>query len=226
MNEKYIRVRDLKDELGITAKGLDNAIKRKEIVKHYPYEKNIPYVLRDDAEILKKHIANNGRVKSIIEKDKRELELEKENIALNEERKKLLFEIEVLNTKFTENILKVEELQNDKESFKSQIDHLQIQANKYQERLEEANKLLLLEKAESEKFKKLYTENKTLLLAAQEEKEKVIIDIESNLNSKISSLSLALETQKDLSLDLQGKLNDIQNYSIFKLIKYKYFSKK
>lgn len=226
MNEKYIRVRDLKDELGITAKGLDNAIKRKEITKHYPYEKNIPYVLRDDAEILKKHIANNGRVKSIIEKDKRELELEKENILLNEERKKLLFEIEVLNTKFTENTLKVEELQNDKESFKSQIDHLQIQANKYQERLEEANKLLLLEKAESEKFKNLYTENKTLLLAAQEEKEKVIIDIESNLNSKISSLSLALEAQKDLSLDLQGKLNDVQNYSIFKLIKYKYFSKK
>ena len=99
MHNKYVRLRDLREELGITAKGLDNAIKRKEIEKKYPHEKNIPYLLESDAEIIKHYIINNGRVKAIIEKDKKDIALENEKNKLDEENNRILNELAITVTK-------------------------------------------------------------------------------------------------------------------------------
>lgn len=210
MKNKYIRVKELREELGITQKGLDNALNRKEIKKQYPFEKGIPYLFIEDAEIIKKHITNNGRVKAIIDRDKKDLELEQKYLTLKEKYCKISDDIVSLNNKLKDNEDTIRELKEDKESFKKQIDHLHEQQNKYQERLEEANKLLLLEKAESDKFKKLYIEHKQQLLLLEEDKESLISEkntMESTLKNITIEKEIALTRADELETKLKEEVN-------------------
>lgn len=210
----YVRVKDIREELGITAKGLDKAIERYSIKKHYPYQKNIPYVLESDANALKKHINTNGRVGAILSRDRTEAELLEEN-------KRLSAELTIVNSTLQSYEDKVSMLSEDKVMYKHQINQLNEQAIEYQERLKESNKLLLLEKAESEKFKKLYIEKRDLLLQAENDRTKYVTEKEN----EFILLKKELSEQQSTTKELESKIQELENMSIFKLIKKKWFNK-
>lgn len=210
----YVRVKDIREELGITAKGLDKAIERYNIKKHYPYQKNIPYVLESDASALKNHINNNGRVGALLNRDRSEAELLEEN-------KRLSAELNITNSTLQSYKDKVSMLIEDKIMNQNQINRLNEQAIEYQERLKESNQLLLLEKAESERFKKLYIEKRNLLLQVEEDKTKYVNEKEN----EFILLKKELSEQQNNTKELQNKLNELENMSIFSLIKKKWFKK-
>ena len=210
----YVRVKDIREELGITAKGLDKAIERYNIKKHYPHQKNIPYLLESDASALKNHINNNGRVGALLNRDRSEAELLEEN-------KRLSAELTIMNSNLQSYKDKISMLTEDKITHQNQINKLNEQAIEYQERLKESNQLLLLEKAESERFKKLYIEKRNLLLQAEEDKTKYI----SEKENEFILLKKELSEQQNNTKELQNKLNELENMSIFSLIKKKWFKK-
>lgn len=210
----YVRVKDIREELGITAKGLDKAIERYNIKKHYPHQKNIPYLLESDASALKNHINTNGRVGALLNRDRSEAELLEEN-------KRLSAELTIMNSNLQSYKDKISMLTEDKIMHQNQINKLNEQAIEYQERLKESNQLLLLEKAESERFKKLYIEKRNLLLQAEEDKTKYI----SEKENEFILLKKELSEQQNNTKELQSKLNELENMSIFSLIKKKWFKK-
>lgn len=210
----YVRVKDIREELGITAKGLDKAIERYNIKKHYPHQKNIPYIIEEDAIALKKHINNNGRVGAILNRDRSEAELLEEN-------KRLSAELAIMNSTLKNYEDKVSMLTEDKIMHQAQINQLNEQAIEYQERLKESNQLLLLEKAESERFKKLYIEKRDLLLQAEEDKTKYITEKEN----EFILLKKELSEQQNNAQELKNKIHELENMSIFNLIKKKWFNK-
>lgn len=226
----YVRVKDIREELGITAKGLDNALKRKGIDKQYPFENNIPYLLIEDAEIIRKHIANNGRVKAILEKDKKDFELEQEYLNLKDEYSKASSLIGELESKINISKEKIERLKNENELFLSQINNLEERERKLEDKLQkektESSKRL---KVEDKKFKalnsrfreinlryeeinKLYLLEKgkveTLLISLEENKKQLRL-LETNKKDSISEIESVKEELYDVEKKLANKEEDL-----------------
>lgn len=226
----YVRVKDIREELGITAKGLDKAIERYNIKKHFPYQKNIPYLLEEDAITLKKHIDTNGRVKAILEKDKKDFELEQEHLKLKEDYLKASSLIGELESKINISKEKIERLKNENELFLSQINSLEERERKLEDKLQkektESSKRL---KVEDKKFKalnsrfreinlryeeinKLYLLEKgkveTLLISLEENKKQLRL-LETNKKDSISEIESVKEELYEVEKKLTSKEEDL-----------------
>ena len=220
----YVRIKDIREELGISQKGLDNALKRKEIEKKYPFGGNIPYISIQDAEIIKKHIANNGRVQAILEKDKKDFQLEQEYLRLKEEYAKNKDLISNLNLQLNVSNEKIENLNSEKETLAKQITDLKereikLEDNLQRERVEFSKRLKIEDKKfkslnsrfrevnlRSEEINKLYLLEKakveTLLTSLEENKKKLLLleNSKKDFNSKIESVKEELyEVEKKLT---------------------------
>ena len=203
----YVRIKDIRDELGISQKGLDNALKRKEIEKKYPFGGNIPYISIQDAEIIKKHIASNGRVKAILEKDKKDFELEQEYLRLKEEHAKNKDLISNLNLQLNVSNEKIENLKSEKESLTSQINYLKEREIKLQDNLEkekiEFSKRL---KIEDKKFKSLNSRFREVNSRSEEINKLYLLE-----KAKVETLINSLEDNKKQLLLLENNKKDFNS---------------
>lgn len=203
----YVRIKDIREELGISQKGLDNALKRKEIEKKYPFEGNIPYVSIQDAEIIKKHIATNGRVKAILEKDKKDFELEQEYLRLKEEHAKNKDLITDLKSKLNNSNEKIENLKFEKETLTSQINYLKeheikLQNNLEKEKIEFSKRL----KIEDKKFKSLNSRFREVNLRSEEINKLYLLE-----KAKVETLINSLEDNKKQLLLLENNKKDFNS---------------
>lgn len=210
---KYIRLRDLRDELGITAKGLDKAIERYNIKKHFPYQKNIPYLLEEDAITLKKHIDTNGRVKAILEKDKKDFELEQEHLKLKEDYLKASYLISKLESELRINEEKLERYENENELYKSEINDLKESREKLESKLEkEKSEHIKRLKAEDKKFKSLNSRFREVNERAEEINKLYLLE-----KGKVETLSSSIKEYESKLLLL--KASEENSTSEIKLVK-------
>lgn len=210
MREGLISLKDAQAQLGISAVGLDNHIKKKEIKKEYEGRK--AFIRTHDFEIIKKAIELNGRVKKIVKKDSEELELLKRKNELEKENEELKNQVEVLNNKVESTYDTIMELKKDKDDLKVIIEHTNNSLLATQKLLHNEQEL-----HKQEKERRIAVENKLrtnilLLESATTVKEEIEEGIKEK-DAAIKELALELENERNSKELLINENNKYANMS-------------
>lgn len=191
--DDYISIKEAQETLGISAVGLDNNIKKKDIKKHY--YKRRAYILKADYEVIKSAIELNGRVKNIKKKDDEELELKEIKEQLERENEDLKRELESLNNKVSSTSDIIEELKKDKSDLKDMLEDYNNNLRATQQLLANEQELHRREKERRIELEDRLKNNLILL----EDNNKVKEEIELNLKKKdetIEELAITLENER------------------------------
>ena len=226
MSNNMISLKDAMSELGISAQGLDNHIKNKNMQKHYDGRRAL--ITIEDYNIIKKAIELNGRVKKIKQQDNKDLELLKKKEELEKEKVLLESRLKEYELKLNSSLDTIEHLKEDKENYKDLLDKANLHSSTLQKLLDQEQQLRAKDMAVIDSLK-----GQVLMLNESKDKADKLIkekeEIETKFNSTLEEKNIATDTVKKLEEELIeirssneiliGELNSYKNRSFTQKLK-------